>query len=747
MIKQIIQRKLKRIIKENGLQPIDNLQSPSFERYIANESASKMNKIAMSIQQAYKTGNNEELDILCKAYNLFFKSQNNQTEWLFIQRDTLTKFHYEHGIVKISAFEGDSWFLSIKDYLGLNTEPTREDLVMYYDSLLAKIAFEENPIEKRILDYSLSRLTRKYRFYYFFNESTKIYVHKSHLTIIKNDETDHQNFDIKPINSFLIGGLNQLNKMSIVTYLLITILMANYFFISIRFDTIPPNIYFSNYQHEIGDEFVVENLIDNTFDDFDNASVIEKSIVRHTDIENPGNAEVVVSILDSSKNERRLTTQVVIKDTTPPYLSFRNELDVIEYDDLSNFNFESLVLENTDNHQLLPVIINLPLQFKFVDTYKPLGIYQFDYTSTDYSGNKTTLEKIVSIVDTVPPKFDLSVRSLNLDLEDIQSYGFLSLVQNVSDNYDSSKVKVDYSSNFTYPNVGSFTYNYRAIDASDNITTRSLSVIVVDTTPPVVDVLQNLTLNVDNVSTFNPEKILNSANDNHEISSIRFDSVSILRNRLGTVDYGVTVTDVSGNQTRKITKINIVDTVAPTINVATLGITITNRLPVNSDFDRFIRSVTDNYDPNPTYSASINNNGSSRAIPGLNTVIITARDSSRNRSTARVSLTILDTIAPVLRFKNDNSAFITLTQSEAEESIYRSGLIRVNDNFLNLIDTVTDNISDRANIRVTLSTPSSYDITRVGIVSITFIVRDEANNQRTYSFVIRTVADPTEEDS
>lgn len=746
-VRKKVQKKLNQIIIENDLPQIELVDFPRFIHFIKNESAKDMNRIASSIQKAFYSDNPEDVVKTVEQYNLHRVAQSGSPTWTFIQQHTLTKYQCEEGIVTITAFEGDSWSFDIKDQLGLTEEPKTLELVDFCKHMLVGLfeddRSEENPLDMRIVQFSLSVLKDKYQLNYFDSEDYIVFVHKDQLVLVNKQNDERQIFEIKPLNSSIQLFLQKIFKLNRVSYILFSIFMINYFFLSIRFDTVPPTILFSNYQHEIMDLLLFESLVLKIGDDFDAEWNIQGRILNHEDILNPGKANVLLTISDSSMNERRIIHQIEVVDTTPPVLTLNNRINTIEYDNLSAFDYYSLITEITDNHEILPVEIDLPIQLQSVDIYQPLGNFSINITSRDVSGNVTRRIKQIEVVDTVAPVVTLSSRSTTIDLDDISNIDFLDYVSSVSDNYKDSEVEVTYRSNFNYPDIGTFTYRFTASDASGNSAVQTMSVEVVDTTPPVVETRNTLQLNVNDINGFDPSNILLSYSDNHKVSSIEFDPLSNLRNRIGSVPFAVTVTDPSGNVSKRTTMITIVDTTPPVITLNRSSLTLYDRVPTSTDYSSFVESVRDNYSSNPSLSIYIDNNGSSRPIPGLNNVVIAASDSSGNRTRRGVVIEIIDTIAPTITFINNDSRTLTLTQAQAAQSIYRQDVIRQNDNFLSLIAQLNDNISSSNFIDVSLTTPSSYDITRIGQVTFTFRATDEARNVRTYTYTIRTIANPS----
>lgn len=710
--------------------------APKFVRNLNNESAKDMRIIARSIKQVHEKGNQEEgVSTLCSKFNLTFLSNINDNRYVFIKKDSLTKYESENSVITISAYKGDSWFKDIDSKYSKDNVPSIRDLSRFYSSLDNEKNSEIDPIKLRTLDYSKYMLQQRYLIDYFETEFYDIYTLNNFALIINKASKEEIEIEIKPIRGILNRILKVYQKLGLVFYATTIALIAAYSLQSIQIDVIAPFINFATYNHEIGQVFDKSNPISSIDDNMESAFFINYEITNSPVLSEPGNVILRYIVADRSNNYREQTTSIRVVDTTRPVIMNSTVNNVIEFDDFRRFDYLRLV-NATDNHRIDSLTYQLP--YNISPEAKPLGNYAINFTAQDPSGNRTTFSRSITIVDTVPPTFNLSSPTITVNFNVARTYNYTQHAVNVNDNYDASKVRIESSTTYDYANPGSYPFTITAIDSSGNRTSRTLTVNVVDTTPPVVRVVPEITINVDNLSTFNPSSLVLETRDNHKVESITQSSRNILNNRIGNVNFETIVTDPSGNRTVAVTRINLVDTTPPRIQVVRSSNTYLNRIPTDQEIISMIR-VTDNFDPNPviTWTGALN---SSRSSTGFNNVItIIATDRSNNRSTTNVNIFIRDTIAPVLTFQNNG---LTLTVSQAQASPYLYSTIRQNDRFMDFVSTVTDNVSNRPQIIVTLVEMGAYDITKVGVVTLRYRVSDFAGNVAEFNYQITTIANP-----
>lgn len=200
----------------------------------------------------------------------------------------------------------------------------------------------------------------------------------------------------------------------------------------------------------------------------------------------------------------------------------------------------------SDNHDgdLSAVII---IDASTVDTAVP-GDYTVSYDVSDSAGNAAvTVTRTVLVRDTIPPVITL----LGADPQVIEAgSAYVELGANASDNLDgdlNNSVAID-ASQVSTQSPGSYVVIYTVNDAAGNTGTASRTVVIQDTTPPVIMLLGD-----------NPQIIV-AGNDYIELGATASDSLDgdltavisidvhqVDTSQTGIYDVGYRVADSSGN--------------------------------------------------------------------------------------------------------------------------------------------------------------------------------------------------------
>ncbi len=117
-----------------------------------------------------------------------------------------------------------------------------------------------------------------------------------------------------------------------------------------------------------------------------------------------------------------------------------------------------------------------------VDTSK-LGAYTITYVAKDSSGNESSANRTVNVVDLTPPV--ITVNGKDETIEAGSTYTPPSAT--ATDNVDST-VKVTMNGEVDTLVPETYTLTYSAVDSAGNKATETITVKVVDTTPPVITV-------------------------------------------------------------------------------------------------------------------------------------------------------------------------------------------------------------------------------------------------------------------
>ena len=203
---------------------------------------------------------------------------------------------------------------------------------------------------------------------------------------------------------------------------------------------------------------------------------------------------------------------------------------------------------------------------------------------------------------------------------------------------------------FNCSNVGFNIVNFKVVDINGNRDSVDFIVNVLDTTKPIINA-RDFTLYLDNSGTakLSIDSVdMGSVDQCGSLTKGLSDS-TFNCNNTGVNNVVFTATDVNGNISNDTLLITVLDTIKPTLvlkNVTLyLGASGSAKL-TTSDFDN------GSYDNCNIDSLIMSDSLFDCSETGVNTISITAVDPSNNRTTSSISVTVYDTIKPVLQVKN-----------------------------------------------------------------------------------------------
>jgi len=287
----------------------------------------------------------------------------------------------------------------------------------------------------------------------------------------------------------------------------------------------------------------------------------------------------------------------------------------------------------------------------------PKGTYTVTYTAIDGAGNKTTATRTVKVVDTTPPSISLvGFASTTVEC----GSGYTELGALAIDTCDGA-VAVTISGSVSSAK-GTYTVTYKATDSSGNVATKTRTVIVQDTTPPVITLAGSNPMSISCGNGYVESGA--SANDSCDgVVAVTISGTVLSAKGTYTVTY--TAKDSSGNTSTASRTVNVVDTIAPVI-------TLKGSNPMTVDLANGVYS-----EPGATAadacdgSVSVSTSGPVLAVIGTYTVTYTATDGSGNKSTTTRTVNVISTAGPTitgltaspgaLNSQNQNMKAIALT--------------------------------------------------------------------------------------
>ena len=426
-----------------------------------------------------------------------------------------------------------------------------------------------------------------------------------------------------------------------------------------------------------------------------------------------GTTTVLVTARDAAGNVAKASFNVLVRDTTPPMLTVPSDMTLEATSPAGAI--VTFVASATDL-----VTANPTIAYSVApgSTFA-LGTTTVLVTATDAAGNVAKGSFNVLVRDTTPPT--LTVPS-DLTLEATGPGGAVATFIGTASDLVTLSPTISYSvapgSTFA---LGSTTVLVTARDAAGNVAKASFNVLVRDTTPPVLTVPSDMTLEATSpagaVATFVATATdLVTANP-----AITYSQAPGSTFALGTTIVTVTAKDAAGNAASRSFNVVVRDTTAPVLTVPS-DMTVEATSPAGA-VATFVATATDLVTANPAITYSVAP-GSTFAL-GTTMVTVTAKDAAGNASSKSFNVVVRDTTAPVLTVPSD----MTL------EATSPAGAVAT------FVATATDLVTANPAITYSQAPGSTFAL---GTTMVTVTAKDAAGNASSKSFnvVVRDTTPP-----
>ena len=353
---------------------------------------------------------------------------------------------------------------------------------------------------------------------------------------------------------------------------------------------------------------------------------------------------VTLTVTDVNSNSSTGIATVMVLDTISPTVAVQNALVYLDGMGNANISTSAINYGSSDNCG----IANLSLsQSSF--TCSDIGINSITLTVTDASSNSSTGIATVTVLDTVSPTVTVQNITVYLDGIGNASISTSDIDNGSSDNCGVANLSLN-QYNFTCNDIGINTVILTVADASSNSSTGIASVTVLDTISPTVGV-QNaiIYLDVTGNATLSTSDINNGSSDNCGIASLSLSQSNFTCNDIGTNTVALTVTDASSNSSLGIATVTVLDTISPTVGVqnAIVYLDVTGNIILNtSDINN------NSIDNCGVANLSLSQSNFTCNDIGTNTVTLTVTDASSNSSSGMTTVTVMDTLGPILNAQN-----------------------------------------------------------------------------------------------
>ncbi len=376
-----------------------------------------------------------------------------------------------------------------------------------------------------------------------------------------------------------------------------------------------------------------------------------------------GTTVVEWTVTDASGNSTTASMSITVIDDQEPGLTVPADITVSADAGVCEAAVTVPAPVVTDNCEVAAVTNDFNATDNASGIY-PLGTTVVEWTVTDASGNTTTASMSITVIDdqapglTVPDDITVSADA------GVCEAAVTVPAPAVTDNCEVAAVVNDFNATDNasgiYP-LGTTVVQWTVTDASGNTTTASMSITVIDDQAPGLTVPDDITVSADaGVCEAAVTVPAPAVTDNCEVASVTND-FNATDNASGVYPVGVTevlwtVIDASGNVSKDITTVTVIDSEAPTIVVINeiaqsvdptgCEALVTVPLPVVDD-NCGVASVINDY--NGTDNAS--------GPYGLGTTVVnwTVTDHAGNISEAITIVEIDDPTAPIIICPNDTA--------------------------------------------------------------------------------------------
>ena len=356
-----------------------------------------------------------------------------------------------------------------------------------------------------------------------------------------------------------------------------------------------------------------------------------------------GTTDIIWQAVDENGNTTDKTQKITVTDTIDPVITVPDDITAEATDVLTYVPVDppecADIFETT-------ISSNGPADSRF-----PFGTTVITWTATDANGNTATCTQKITIQDTTAPVLTAPADIIT------EATGERTRVNvGVPEVHDIFQVTVTTDAKADYP-VGTRTVTWTATDEHGNVTTKTQTVTVQDTTAP--------TLTVPGDKTVEATAVLTSVDigepEAHDIFRVEVTNDAPEAYPYGTTTVTWTATDEYGNMTTKTQNVTVQDTTAPVFTT-----------PVPEDITveatDILTPVINLGDPEvyDIFKVTLTNDAPGAYPYGTTTVTWTATDEHGNSATITRDITVQDTTAPTLTVPEDITAEATEVQTPVE---------------------------------------------------------------------------------
>lgn len=502
-----------------------------------------------------------------------------------------------------------------------------------------------------------------------FLKKPKIYLNSSGIASLQLTQLDSGITDNCEVNSVVISktsfSCSELGKNTVqitVSDLSGNITIGSTFVYVL--DTIKPTIVSKSANIYLNTSGVANlNVADVNKSSYDNCKIDSVLINKASfSCANLGVNQIVLKLIDNSKNQSLTNVYVTVIDTVLPTVKYKN---INCY--LNTSGTGKIVPQDVNNGSFDNCgIVSYALSQQTFDCSQ-IGTNFVNFILADKAGNSVSQSVKITVIDTICPKVKIKSKSLYLN-----QYGYVILspadIDSASTDNCKISTKVISKSVFICGNIGNNTVAYTVTDPSGNYTTVSAPVVIYDTISPI-NKTRNTSIYLDNngyavLSLYDVDK---GSSDNCGIAKSSLSKDRFYCFELGKKYVEFQTSDASGNTTKSTIEITVEDTIRP------IGITINKNIYLDKQGKFSI--AADYFDAGSYDNCGIKTKKLSQydfdcSDVGNKLLLYTIIDTSGNSAISVINIKVFDTISPILYTKNQTMYLKANGEIKLSKSIF-----------------------------------------------------------------------------
>jgi len=355
-----------------------------------------------------------------------------------------------------------------------------------------------------------------------------------------------------------------------------------------------------------------------------------------------GEQEVTIIARDVNGNETSCTSTVTVLDTFAPFNLWEDQTIYLDRNgtwELSTAQIDPLPQDACG--------IDTIFFDRYLFTCSDVGMQDLTITAIDVHGNEVTYTRSITVLDTIPPDVFCKDALVYLDHSGQGTLTFpdINVVTGTRDNCHVADFEIG-KTNFDCSDLGSNTVSLTITDGSGNSSGCTSTVTVLDTITPEV-ACRDVVVYLDHMGEYHlgVEEVFDGFMDNCEEDSMYLDKTLFSCEDVGVQMVTLNATDLAGNSSNCTSSVTVSDTLSPAVQCRDLTIYLPNEFYYDLAAEDLVVNLEDNCGIDTIYH---NMPAIFCEFLGTNNITLTAMDIHGNRTECTSTLTVLDTVAPIV---------------------------------------------------------------------------------------------------